>query len=833
MRDFEESSVAWASPKAPKFEREDWALFRTLEGLQQRAGVSKNLLSRLVLKELADNGLDNGAEVTVQALPDKGGYVVEDDGTGIEGPPEDIAHLFSISRPMVSTKLLRLLSRGALGNGLRAVAGAVLASGGSLAVTTRNRRIDLRPERNGTTTVTNVETVKFPVGTRVEVRFGPTLPCDQNTLYWAGVACRLADLGTQYLGKSSPWWYDGAQFHELLYASGATPVRELIARLDGCTGGKAGEIVARAGLERTVCRDITAPQAATLLETARAASRRVQPKRLGAVGPQAFPSCAYAITHGVVRLGSTSPQAEIPFVVEAWAEKNAAGETYLTTCVNRTPATGDLYAARDKRNIDAYGCGLSHTIAKAPSGVHFKIWFNVTTPYMPITSDGKAPDLMPFFSEIETVVSKAVRKARRPEGGRRVSQKDIVLDNLDAVIAEVSGDGQYRFNQRQLLYKLRPVVRDELGEELTTKNFTAVITDYEAEHGEIHGMYREPRGTIYHPHREETITLGTLMVEDYERPLWTFNKLVYIEKEGFSEALKAERWAERHDCALMSSKGFTTRAARDLVDLLAAHNEPVTIFCVHDADAFGTMIHQTFQEETRARGARKVRIINLGLEPWEALAMGLEVETVKAGEQRKPVAEYVTGHPCEEPEGDWAEWLQTKRVELNAMSTPEFIRWLDGKMTGYDKLVPPRDVLQAELERRVEAKVRAVITERVLREAGLENQVAVAIAAIEKPCPAVLAEGVRRLFRQEPDSEWRDHVEAIAREIAEVADDDGPSLFEEALQFIETFEGTAGTLLDWWRSKRAERATMTPEQQDIVSKAYDAKFNRLLEQEPS
>jgi hypothetical protein len=78
----------------------------------------------------------------------------------------------------------------------------------------------------------------------------------------------------------------------------------------------------------------------------------------------------------------------------------------------------------------------------------------------------------------------------------------------------------------------------------------------------------------------------------------------------------------------------------------------------------------------------------------------------------------------------------------------------------------------------------------------------------------------------------RDHVEAIAREIAEVADDDGPSLFEEALQFIETFEGTAGTLLDWWRSKRAERAAMTPEQQDIVSKAYDAKFNRLLEQEP-
>ena len=183
-----------------------------------------------------------------------------------------------------------------------------------------------------------------------------------------------------------------------------------------------------------------------------------------------------------------------------------------------------------------------------------------------------------------------------------------------------------------------------MGEDLKTTNFTAIITDYEAENGEIPRMYREPRGTIYHPHRGETITLGTLMVEDYERPLWTFNKLVYIEKEGFSEALKEERWAERHDCALMSSKGFTTRAARDLVDKLAEHDEPITIFCVHDADAFGTMIYQTFQEETRARGARKIKIVNLGLEPWEAVAMGLEVEIVEAGDRRKPVADYVGAH---------------------------------------------------------------------------------------------------------------------------------------------------------------------------------------------
>jgi hypothetical protein len=38
--------------------------------------------------------------------------------------------------------------------------------------------------------------------------------------------------------------------------------------------------------------------------------------------------------------------------------------------------------------------------------------------------------------------------------------------------------------------------------------------------------------------------------------VWNFNKLCYIEKEGANEALKAAGWLERHDCAVMSSKGF-------------------------------------------------------------------------------------------------------------------------------------------------------------------------------------------------------------------------------------------------------------------------------------
>src|SRR5829696_2689113 len=188
------------------YEREDWTSFRTLDGLQRKAGVPAHRLRLLVLKELADNGLDNGAKVRVGPLPGDG-YFVEDDGPGLDGTPQEIADLFSIARPMRSSKLLRLPTRGALGNGLRVVAGAVLASEGSLVVQTRNKRIVLRPERDGSTTVVSVTPVEFAVGTRNEITFGRELTAGPDALAWARSAIHMARFGRTYTGKASPWWY--------------------------------------------------------------------------------------------------------------------------------------------------------------------------------------------------------------------------------------------------------------------------------------------------------------------------------------------------------------------------------------------------------------------------------------------------------------------------------------------------------------------------------------------------------------------------------------------------------------------------------------------------
>ena len=360
---------------------------------------------------------------------------------------------------------------------------------------------------------------------------------------------------------------------------------------------------------------------------------------------------------------------------------------------------------------------------------------NITTPYCPITTDGKEPDLRLFGDAIESAISRATQRAAKAlpkEPAKGTTQKAIILEHLQEGIAKASGSGMYRYNQRQLFYALRKSVIDALGVEPTWSNFCDIITDYEDEHGDIPGMYRDPRGTLYHPHRREDIPLGTLAVEQYSRPEWTFNKVLYIEKEGFFESLKSARWPERHDCALLTSKGFSTRAIRDLLDLLADSDEPLTVFCVHDADAFGTMIYQTLQEETKARPRRRIEIVNLGLEPWEAADMGLEAEKVTDRERRAAVADYVLAwHDGER----WAEWLQTNRYELNAMTTPQFLAWLDGKMAehGGGKVIPPGPVIAATLMRNVAGRVENRIKERILKEARIEEQVAAAMRKVTAP----------------------------------------------------------------------------------------------------
>ena len=76
--------------------------------------------------------------------------------------------------------------------------------------------------------------------------------------------------------------------------------------------------------------------------------------------------------------------------------------------------------------------------------------------------------------------------------------------------------------------------------------------------------------------------------------------------------------------------------------------------------------------------------------------------------------------------------------------------------------------MEQELVAHVEAKARARHhPERILAEAGFEDQVAVAVDRIKLPASATLTKGIERMFKHEQDQPWRAHVEQVAEKLTE------------------------------------------------------------------
>jgi hypothetical protein len=99
-----------------EFVRKDAILFLHPDRLSQKAGAPKAHLRRMAVKELVDNALDAADKVVLMPL-DNDTFVIEDDGPGIA--PKKVVTLFSVIRPMMSTKLIRHPTRGMVTGGRR------------------------------------------------------------------------------------------------------------------------------------------------------------------------------------------------------------------------------------------------------------------------------------------------------------------------------------------------------------------------------------------------------------------------------------------------------------------------------------------------------------------------------------------------------------------------------------------------------------------------------------------------------------------------------------------------------------------------------------------
>ena len=801
----------------PEFVRSDFKIY--IANLPQKAGVSPEDIRALVLKELTDNALDEcdragrPGEVTItQDGPDT--YTVTDQGRGFDDTPEQLARRFSLDKPMTSSKQWRKPTRGCVGNGLRVIVGSVVDGDRKIIVKTRNREVVLCPRLDGTTVVVSVKDIDWSVGTSITIEINPLYP-DHDSMGWSELAIELArNSGEPFRRDTSVWWLDADHLALNMLSSIGTDftVADFVSRLDRCKDRRIGPQITAMFGKGTRCRDLSRADAIRLLEFLREmVPEQINAKKLGPMGRDAWRGGGlvdgYACKAGLIQTGKTEPYAKIPVLVEVWTatEEPTCYEddckifaTHLT--INRSPAICEYDANRFGKGKEAtFTLGGTTCRLTIPRG-RYSFAVNITTPYIPILGDNKNPDLRCFNLLVTEAINSTIKAAYRnnppklfpkPESRfvrrpteKKVTQKEAFLAVLgNAVKRSRDGtDGQrYYFSQRSLFYRVRELMKEILpDEELQYPYFTnTLITDYESEYGDIDHMVRDPRGVFTEPHGGDVVSMGTASVDAYSRSWWKYSNVLFVEKQDLVTILRQVGFDDRWDCFLLSSKGDGTRAAKDLIDKISERDEPTKFFVLHDADAAGSLISQSLREATKARGARKVEVCDLGLFPWDAIRDGLPVEVCGAPVNKngkkgyRPVAYYIKerdrnnlGTGSDEP--NWERWLQTQRIEINAMTSEQIVKWLNAEFEkhGAAKVIPPGDKASGRLRDNIRTSIRDRIEDRHMAEIEklIEKETDEEFNKLKLPEDDALIEKIQTKYKDAPSISWTVAVSVIADE---------------------------------------------------------------------
>ncbi|MFE2106807.1 hypothetical protein ACFXAF_13180 [Kitasatospora sp. NPDC059463] len=360
----------------------------------------------------------------------------------------------------------------------------------------------------------------------------------------------------------------------------------------------------------------------------------------------------------------------------------------------------------------------------------------------------------------------------------RVSVKDAVFTVMREAIAQARGGEGLSFSSHTLFYKIRPLALKLLPAATKLKApylEQKLIPDWERENGPIQGLYREPRGTLHHPHDPTglmDVRLGTREVQQYIPPKWSYNKILVIEKTGLWPPVRESGIAERYDMAVITNEGYGTEACRELLAKMPPGD--VQIFVLHDADPYGYNIARTLGEETARMPDHRVKVIDLGLSVDDALAKGLEAEpdTRDAALPARILPHltdtahtWFTGEPIAwRPNGEPTKW-RYQRVELNAFSSPELIAYIQEGLARHDaagKVVPPDSQLRATAQERLNRIVVGAVGEAIdamFPMAGLVQAVwdRLDTDQVTDIGPADLA----HLHTDHPALSWEDAVQAL------------------------------------------------------------------------
>jgi hypothetical protein len=339
-------------------------------------------------------------------------------------------------------------------------------------------------------------------------------------------------------------------------------------------------------------------------------------------------------------------------------------------------------------------------------------------------------------------------------------------------------------NARQIMYAARPKILALTGaEKFVDSYFTQnLLPDFVEANPRLCADWDvvfDARGHFREPHTGRTVPLGTIDVRSYlgERPHLgpsvtlnandryptsgpanRYRNILFIEKEGFGPLLQAAQIAERFDIAIMSTKGMSVTASRMLLDRLTPQIDRVLV--LHDFDIAGFSIFGTLAKDGRRYVYdNRVNLVDLGLRLADIEAMALQSEPVAVGDRAARAARIKTlrRHGANQDE---IEFLigDGYRVELNAMTSRQFVDFIERKLTEYavQKVVPDAEI--------IDVHARRLIEQRLAYQALVEFNQRLAIEVVGIALPEDIEVRLRDYLARHPSVAWDD---ALARIIAD------------------------------------------------------------------
>jgi hypothetical protein len=357
----------------------------------------------------------------------------------------------------------------------------------------------------------------------------------------------------------------------------------------------------------------------------------------------------------------------------------------------------------------------------------------------------------------------------------RTTQKDAAWEVMEECYEAVSGRRKLPAKARQIFYQARPKIMTMTDDkELRYGYFSqTLLPDYIEEHPEKTNSWNvvyDARGHFEEPHTNRRIGCGTLEVRNYLQaikepsieaagfsdanvdiigPAGGFSGVLFCEKEGFNPLFRAVNLANRYDLMIISNKGLSVTAARQLIDDLCG-NSGLPLFPLHDFDFDGFKIFGTLQRDTR-----RYQFLNT----FEVVDLGLRLEDID-GLEREPAAatkmtedtrrEQLAKNGATSAEIDI---LLHERVELNAMTSDALIEMIERKLQSYGlkKVVPADDVLAEAYQAFHRSNQLSEQFEEL--EAEFEED--------EIATPKNLSKKVRAILKKHPELRWDEAIQIM------------------------------------------------------------------------